>query len=122
MTDCSCVYVSLDCGERPAFHSSTKPIARVTHVCNECDAPINPGEQYERSVGCWDGEFTMFKTCPVCLELRGAFFCEGWFYGCLYEDLRQHLQDTGLIPGCLVELSPAARDVVCDMIEEQWED
>ncbi|TXH47097.1 MAG: hypothetical protein E6Q97_27930 [Desulfurellales bacterium] len=55
----------------------------------------------------------VFFTCVVCLEIRGHFECDGFFYGQLWEDLRKNLYPTLVAGGpCLVGLSPAAKNAL----------
>jgi len=44
--------------------------ARKAHVCYECARNIEKGERYESVAGVWNGEFSVYKTCPHCLSLR----------------------------------------------------
>jgi len=71
--------------------------------------------------GKWYDRINEFKTCPVCLEIKTEFFCGGYRFGLVLEDLQEHLVNTLKVPDCLSGLSPAARDVVCDMVEEAWQ-
>lgn len=121
--NCSCVYVPLGDSEIAWFHNLTNPVARIKHTCSECGGAINPGDRYERSVGNWGGDFSTFKTCSVCAEIRNAFFCEGYFYGMVWEDLSLHLHELdGAVPDCVADLSPSARDKVCAEIEKIWKE
>jgi len=118
---CSCVYIQTGVGEIATFHHITNPIARVEHTCDECGGTINPGDHYERSVGKWGDDFNTFTTCPVCLEVRNAFFCGGYYYGMIWEDLCLHLRELdGTVPDCIADMTPAARDKVCEQIEDIW--
>ena len=95
--------------------------ARKTRKCGECLKPINPGDEYEIYVGAMDGEIFREKTCSVCVELRDQFCC-GWEFGSVLEDIREELRasDGALNIGCLDGLSPAAVDVIANMLEEIW--
>jgi hypothetical protein len=122
MSDCSCVYCEPDSYPEP--YTQIVRTARKTHICTECGSKIKPGDKYENFTGKWNGGFDTYKTCPVCLELREAFFCMGYFYEQVLEFLWEHIRDVGgqIDSDCLLELSPKARYKVFDMIEEYWED
>lgn len=117
--NCSCVYVEPD---TPIHCYEIKtPKARKVHTCCECGKEIEPGQEYEHVRGRWDGpDFETFKTCSVCLEIRDAFFCHGWYYSMMYEYLYEHLREGDVSEDCLVELSSEARGIVCGMIEDMW--
>jgi hypothetical protein len=123
-SDCACVYVGDYDG--PEFCHAERRRARKTHKCDECWREIVAGETYEHVRGKWDGYMSTFKTCGDCLSIRDSFFCEGFMYGGLWEDLHEHLHavvrfGTGIDSSCLVSLTPRAREKVCDEIEELWE-
>lgn len=124
MSECACVYVDTDSGERCDFHAEEMRMARKQHRCDECRRTIEPGERYEYARGRWGKEFEAFKTCADCLSIRNTLFCGGWFYGMLLEDLATHVSDMGgeISETCLATLTPRARGMVCEMIEGIWED
>ena len=70
--------------EAPSVYSCKTPVARVQHECCECDAPILPGDPYERFAGCWDGKWSTYKTCVPCVDLR--------------KELRRRLEDDEDMP------------------------
>ena len=122
MDTCSCVYIDVDKG--PDFYSERMPIARKSHKCGECGRDILPGEKYECFSGCWDRIFNTHKTCSDCLSIRKTFFCYGCCFGMMLEFLHEHIRDFGgeISSDCIIPLTKAARDKVCDMIEAMWED
>ena len=63
--DCVCDYY-----ESPTVYSLTKPVARQVHKCTECGRAINPGDQYEKVFGVWDGDAGTHKTCARCVAMR----------------------------------------------------
>lgn len=123
MSDCGCIYVGLDCGG-PEVSRSSMIKARKEHICTECRRKIQPGETYENVWGVWRGDQETFKTCSDCLSVRRGFFCEGWSYGQVWEDVSNHIQELkgNIASDCLKKLTKPARDRVCDMIEGVWED
>lgn len=86
-----CMY---DNGEYSAeFHSEVTRKARKRHKCGECERFIEPGENYERVVGKWDGEISTYLTCEHCVAARGwlSHECGGWLYEMVEEDLQEHV-------------------------------
>ncbi len=82
--DCYCDF------DPPDVYTVTLPKARKRHRCSECGRAIQPGEQYERVTGIWDGTADTFKTCPHCLDLRkyvkAHVPCFCWHHGNMTED------------------------------------
>lgn len=93
-------------------------------ICTECGRTILSGEKYLNEKNKWDEGFNVFKTCIDCLSIRSAFFCNGWFYTMLYEDLQEHIRemDGEISEDCIIELTPTAQEKVCSMIENYWKD
>ena len=54
----------------PAVFRETYPIARKEHRCCECKRTIAVGQIYQLAEGLWDGEWSRFKTCIACDEMR----------------------------------------------------
>jgi hypothetical protein len=87
---CECDY------ERPEFYKATIRKARNAHRCSECGSHIKPGEQYESVAGKWEGEFSTFETCSLCLELRiyttNNIPCACWAHGNLLDTCRESIE------------------------------
>jgi hypothetical protein len=73
----------------------TTPVARKEHVCGECRETIKVGETYERVEGLCDGAPFSHKTCTGCLRIRKQYFCGGWGYGNIWEDMKYALEEYG---------------------------
>lgn len=84
MTSCACDF------DAPTFYRKREPRARTPHRCGECGGAIAPGEVYEYASGMWDGDFSVQKTCPRCLDLRkwvqAHVPCFCWYHGNVRED------------------------------------
>ena len=123
MRECTCSIEDYcdDC--HTEFHKETIRTARKEHKCYECHKPILPGEKYEYVSAKWDGQISTVKTCSICLELRKAFFCS-WMYGHIREALRDDIfENQGEVSSaCILALSPEARNIVFEIIEEVWAD
>lgn len=89
--DCSCDY------DPPEFYCKTTPKARKRHRCEECAGPISPGEAYELVSGKWEGNFSVFKTCQRCVDLRtwvtNNIPCTCWAHGNMHEDLKESVHE-----------------------------
>lgn len=82
----------VDYSEAVVILSETMPTARKAHQCGECRREIQPGEQYEKMTGIWEGEMETYKTCAHCVSARDWLqqVCNGWVYGSVGEDLYEH--------------------------------
>lgn len=79
-----------DCDfDPPEFYDVSLPRARKAYRCVECLNTIETGEQYERTVGKWDGEFSTEKTCLRCVELRKLLTLDCWVFGHLVDEVSQ---------------------------------
>lgn len=126
---CSCVLTSYDCDD--AYEPMTELVFRATHKrqCIECQFPINRGDYYEYFVGerpARDHGYETFAcaTCMDCVSVRNEFFCNGWCYGMVWEDLAEHLDDIeGEVSSeCLASLTPAAKGGVLNIIDDVFDD
>lgn len=80
MGDCNvCLYFD-DCEPADVFHVENRR-ARKTWHCDECRCEISVGNEYEYAAMLFDGEWTHYRTCLICSEIRGAFSCGGVMYG-----------------------------------------
>lgn len=85
MCDCDC--------EAPSVYRESFPRARKQYQCCECEAFIQPGDQYRHTFGVWDGEPGTYRTCLPCAELGSVFaYVTGrcLCYGGLLEDIIEH--------------------------------
>jgi hypothetical protein len=91
MMDCFCDY------EPPEFYNKYSLRARKVHRCEECGGEIRAGEKYEYVSGKWCGDFSTFKTCERCADLRqwvkNSVPCFCWAHGSLHDDARDTVQD-----------------------------
>ena len=108
-------------GMMAKFSSTTMRVARRQHKCQECLAAIEPGESYEINRGLWDDEWSTFKTCSVCLEIRKHLFCS-WIYGCMWEDLAEELRWDTLDLSGLAGMSKAAMESLSETCDRAWEE
>ena len=90
--DCGCDLDGGD-GDDSEFSSTSTVCGRKPHRCKECGRLMPRGERHEKVVGKWEGAWSQFRTCLVCVEIRGAFFSGGWQFGCLWEHIEEQLID-----------------------------
>jgi len=61
------------------------------------------------------------KTCTDCKSIENNFFNGGWLVGSMVDDLENYFNDSwqeDLPSSCISQLTPAARDRVCDILQE----
>ncbi len=85
MSDCTCEY-DYDMPACEFFRQEMRK-CRKERKCCECGKKIARGEMYQYTVGCWDGDFSAYKTCELCRDLmkRCDFFCVP--FGYLWEEI-----------------------------------
>lgn len=85
--ECYCDY-----DETWKLYEKSNPVARKQHKCNECKAPILPGERYEYVFALSSDGVSTYKTCQHCtgardyLQAHVPCFC--WYHTNLIEDIR----------------------------------
>lgn len=84
----TCQIDSADEGEIVDFERHATVKARKDHKCGECRDVIKIGELYETSAQLYDGSFSTFRTCLLCVEIRDKIFCS-WIYGMMWDDLAE---------------------------------
>jgi hypothetical protein len=70
--------------------------ARKEHKCGECHEVINIGDKYNTQKEVHDGDFSTHKTCIPCMEVRDTYLTRGYFWGQIWEDLRECHGDISL--------------------------
>ena len=87
--DCPCLIHESDDLNFPTLVTEKIQRARKQYACTECREPIPPGERYEYVKGRWEGEWSTFRTCLGCFDVRKTLLCGGWTYGELWNDLSE---------------------------------
>jgi hypothetical protein len=86
---CSCDYDS----DWRGFQVEKIRNARKRHRCCECAGFVEPGEKYERAVGCYEGSMWESVTCIRCLDIRrwirNQIPCFCWLYGEMLDKAKQ---------------------------------
>lgn len=119
--DCACVYVGGYDG--PNLYWVKMRIARKPNTCIECERTIEPGEKYEHDQSRYEDWWSSHVTCLDCKSIRDSFFCDGWLFGSMLDNLHEHIENMNgeIASECIVPLTPRAREMVCEMIEKAWE-
>jgi len=125
--ECACIDMSDD-GEPTQFHhcklvEMPEEIRNDLKLCNECSRPILPKEKFELAVMKFEGLWTNHCTCTDCMSVRKAFFCQ-YIYGCVWEALMEEYNGypEGFSYVSIPELTVRAREMLCDKIEQEWEE
>lgn len=119
MGACACIYDGD--GEQADFSTTEIVKARKSHKCGECGQTIAAGQKYERVFGKWEGRVSTFKTCFVCVEIRGALFCDGWTYGMIWERIEESWGEKATNPlGCINELETVAAKEMLGNRYREW--
>jgi hypothetical protein len=56
----------------PTLYEQRTVKGRKPHKCCECLRVIERGERHEYVKGLWDGEFSEYRTCDKCVDMRSA--------------------------------------------------
>lgn len=125
MSNCSDVCLDQDLGYYNEFFAEDTREAKKNHKCGECGRMIQRSEVYHRAVGKCEGDWFVAKTCPECAEIRTVLICGEYFYGCLWEDIQEHIYPEFLRVGpseCLAELPSKAARRKLDVHFRAWAD
>lgn len=117
MSEMMCCPLSGNDGDPAELCETDIVRARKEYACTECGETIRPGDKHERVKGMWDKEWSTFRTCLSCVEIREHFSCgSGWLFGCLWDDLRENFFPDMKAGGqCMTGLSPAAKARLIEM-------
>ena len=119
---CGCIYIVYgDYDERYYYRRRVRPTTQGVK-CSECRRALRPLEEHERVHAEWQDGPQTYRTCDDCRSIIDAFFCNGFIHGTVLEDLQNHIDDMlgEISSGCIVDLTPKARERVCRYIEETW--
>jgi len=121
--ECSCVLVDIDEFVNLLNDRYIKS-ARKDHECSECNNGIKKGESYHSHSYVFHKEFTEHKFCEDCWSLKEEFLCEGYNYGMIRGDIRNHIMDSSgeISSECILNLNDGARDFVLSEIQDVFDD
>lgn len=106
----------------PIFQHSKVVKAIKPLKCDECKDIIANGDEFEIVVGKWDEKYGYDKyyTCKNCMSISEHLFCS-YAYQTMLDELYGHLSYDDIPWSKISKLTPKARERVCEMIEEIWE-
>ena len=118
--ECACIEACE--GDFATVLNDKKVVARTLHKCCECGRIIKRGETYRTESALYEGSVTTYKTCCDCNSIRDAFVCS-WNWGEVLEAVRNSIFDNlcDISESGIADLTCAARERVCEWIEECWE-
>jgi len=118
--ECACI--DANDGNYAMMLGDHKIKARTTHICCECKRKILPSEVYRKEVAVYDGKVATYKTCSDCNSIRDEFVCS-WYWGEIHEAVRESVFSNlcDISESGIANLTPRARGLVCEWIEECWE-
>lgn len=106
MDDCTCLYGGFDDYDEQGFQTRITRRARKEYQCVECREPIRKGDSYVHFASKFEGRIFTNRTCVLCEEIREALYCDGYFFGRLWADVRDQIFDrTGLTVACVDKLT-----------------
>lgn len=88
----TCISVGDD-GSGPEFYREATRRAAKPHKCDECGDTITVGQSHQYVSGKWEGDFTVYRTCLPCVEIRKVFCCDGFCLSMLWEDMAEQVFD-----------------------------
>lgn len=121
--ECACsVDIDTYDGEYAEISECNERVAKTVHKCSECGRKINIGEIYENYRAKYEEGFFTNKTCSDCLSIRNTFFTNGYYYGAIIEYFYEFINENHgeISEKCLSSLTPRARELACEHIQEIW--
>lgn len=103
MSECACLYGGFDdCDSSNYFFAVSRPSCRKPFACRECKREVQRGEVYRREATGNDGSITAVKICATCGDIQKALYCDGFYYGQLWDDIEtQIFAERGLTQACI---------------------
>lgn len=71
----------------PTFYECRTVKGRKEHKCSECLRVIEKGEHHEYAKGLWDGDFSDFRTCKTCCDMRDEIKLTCYCHGQMMDEL-----------------------------------
>jgi hypothetical protein len=121
---CTCM-VSFNVGDDDELYIISEKMHYVEVMCSECKELVD------------HALFTLYLDidnnpkvnviCDDCLSIRNHLFCDFPFNGLLdalveaIDESSQDCEQFSISEECMIALTPTARGIVCDLIEEHWD-
>ena len=83
------------CDDRPSVYQEARRVARLQHICGECDRAIIAGETYRFAKMLFDGRWWEYKTCEHCCVGQDWLTqnCGGYMFHGLSEEMEEHMEE-----------------------------
>ena len=123
MSECACIDISV-CDYEEVSQKITAGKSNSPFVCCECEETFPAGTERELTECTYeDREKEIYETCPDCLSVIKAFFCDGYYFNQVWEDVDYHIEeiDGQISSKCLLSLTPRARDKMFKLIQDRWD-
>lgn len=105
-------------GDSAEFYNESVVKARKAHACHECRQPIEPGQDYERITGKWDGHVETYRFCMACSEIQREFSENGRVFGNMWEDFRENWRSGANLQACMNRVSTVAAK---SKLRDEWQ-
>jgi hypothetical protein len=84
----ACICIPQDYDPADVCHRVDVKAARKPHKCCECRRTIPKGAPYCRETVLFEGEWSRYATCQLCLAIREDRFKCGFHYEGMWEEIR----------------------------------
>lgn len=71
----------------PTFYEVRVVKGRKQYRCSECLSTIEKGERHEYAKGLWEGQFSTFRTCQTCCNMRDEIKLTCYYHGQMMDEL-----------------------------------
>lgn len=71
----------------PTIYECREVKGRKEHKCSECLRVIEKGERHEYAKGLWNGDFSDFRTCKTCCDMRDEIKLTCYCHGQMMDEL-----------------------------------
>lgn len=125
--ECSChvdCYVDNEDDEDGYEEISTKRrLDTLKRKCFECKTWIKPNVEFRHSIYKHKGRKFNYRICTDCVSLLDLFF-DDWYFGKVRDMIEDMVDENRgqISETCISQLTPSAREFVCDAIERAWND
>jgi predicted RNA-binding Zn-ribbon protein involved in translation (DUF1610 family) len=82
------------------YQKDSHVTARKDHDCCECGDAIKKGTKHRVFSGVADGKWETYRFCVTCNQVGHDYFCRGWAFGRMWEDLAEYLGREIVDPNC----------------------
>lgn len=100
------------------FYHGIKAVSRIKDVCCECLCRVHPGDSYRKILIEHRGRVRVYRMCLDCASVADIICCN-YHIGGLWQGVKRHLLT---VPSSehMMALTKAARDMICDIFDQRW--